>query len=215
MGGRTGIVYSITGNPGQGNDRQMGGGVVMSGGSSAYCDVVFDHGGFAKRVPEGIVLGPQWRLLDKPPATSNEIQEALDFAEAEKKRAEEEAAAEKRQFEEEVAQLRESEDWTYLEQQDPQNPTYGSKLAAKNIRKFLKKNYPKVKFSVRVQDHDCVLVRWDKEDSTEEVNQTSLRDALRMFRTGYYDMTSDCHLSKGSPFNVVFGGAEYMTVQEN
>jgi hypothetical protein len=214
MGGRTGIVFAIQGKPGQDTTQTMAGGaVVISGGSSAHYDVVFDNGTISYKVPECIINGVQWTVLDKPLAERQEIDEALQFAAATKKKAEEEKAEAKRQFDAEVERLRSSDKWSHLQQNDPENPIRGAKFAAKNIRKFLKKEFPAVKFSVRIEGYDCVWVTWPKESSSDEVNQSNLRDLLAIFKTGYFDSMSDCFITEDSPFNVVFGGTKYFTIQ--
>jgi hypothetical protein len=213
MGGRCGIVYQVHGEPGKDPIRSLAGGVVVMGGSSAHYDVVFDNGTLSKKVPECIIKGVQWRILDEDPATAEQIAEALRFAEETAAKAEDEKRKAAAAFDAEVKRLRSAEEWSYLEQFNAEKPVSPKKLAAKNIRKFLKKEFPGVKFSVRMDGHSCIWVTWPRECSSDEINQTSLREKLEMFKTGYYDQLSDCHLSKSSPFNVVFGGTEYFTIQ--
>jgi hypothetical protein len=211
-GGRHGIVYRITGTPGADSSRNVGG-VIISGGSSTYFDIVFEDGSRAMKLPESIITGVQWRILDEPIASSAEIEKALDYSNAEEERRAREKAAAKEAFDAEVERLKTDPEWSYLQQSSAEKPMRGAKLAAKNIRKFLKKKFPGVKFSVRLEGYDCVWVTWPKEQSSDEVEQSNLRDVLGFFKTGYYDFESDCHLSKDSPFNVVFGGTQYFIIQ--
>lgn len=213
MGGRYGIVYKIHGTPGTDPIRSYCGGAIVTGGSSAYYDVVFSHGAISRKVPECIIKGVQWSVEDKPLASDEDIDKALQFAEETAQKAETEKQIAKAVFDAEVKRLRTADEWSYMDQQDPDKPLPSNKLAAKNIRKFLKKEFPSVKFSVRMDGIDCIWVTWPREKSSDEVNQSKLREKLKFFQTGYYDLTSDCHLTQSSPFNVVFGGTEFFTIQ--
>jgi len=87
-GGRDGIVFKITGNQHPENVRHLGGGCVVMGGT-AMIDVVFEDGTISRGIPEGIIRGVQWNILESK-ANQGEIEFALAFAELEKRRKEQE-----------------------------------------------------------------------------------------------------------------------------
>ena len=45
------------------------------------------------------------------------------------------------------------------------------------------------------------------------VNQKAVHDAVAPFKTGVYHLHEDYHSSEESPFNIVFGGVDYITAQ--
>jgi hypothetical protein len=91
-------------------------------------------------------------------ATADEITQALNFAQAEKMRREVEASLKaKRDAELRAKWLAKFGTWLTPTEG---NSCGGGKLAAKNIRKQLKKAFPGVKFSV-ISDYSSVDVRWE------------------------------------------------------
>lgn len=206
-GGRDGIIYGVRGTPNPSSVRTLGGMVGVDSG--CRFDVVFEDGSKSPGVPECIVRGVQWRILDEPLATAEEIAAALQFAEETlaRKNAEKEEA--KRKFQEEVERLRADPQHAHLKPRE--KGEFGCEVAVRNIRIELKKLFPKIKFSVRKKSCSSVWISWKE----EELNQREVSEALDKYTTGYYDQLSDCHLSEDSPWNVVFGGVEYMTCQRS
>jgi hypothetical protein len=216
-GGRNGTISRVHGEPGLGNSTPLLGGVGhMVRGPEAHIDVIWDNGGASFQTPECIATGVQWRFLDEPDFSQADIDKALAYADqiAAERDAEKKAAADA--FDAAVAAYRSDKTLAHYEQTDPAGGWQDrTKLAAKNIRKLLKKDFPGVKFSVRKDGHDCVWVTWPTADHGETVNQRVMHDALAQFRTGTYDLHSDCHGSSNSAFNIVFGGVTYMTCQQS
>ena len=217
-GGKNGTITAVYGQPGQGNSRAMlGGAMQMVTGPEAEIDVVWDGGSVSRRIPECIATGVQWRFLDEPDYTNAEIFEAVQFAKDEAARAEAEKQAKAEAFDAAVARYRTSDEFKHFEQTPDGYARLGdmTKLAAKNVRKHLKATFPGVKFSVRKHSCDALWVSWSREDDGETVNQRTVRDALQMFKTGHYDAIEDYHSSSNSPFNVVYGGVDYLTCQRS
>src|SRR3546814_11207138 len=83
---------------------RIAGGVMHSGGNASF-SVVFDNGSISKAVPECIIRGVQWRVLDET-ASAEDIAEALARAACAKATAAVAADNAKARFAEAIAQLR-------------------------------------------------------------------------------------------------------------
>ncbi|WP_372997545.1 LPD29 domain-containing protein [Marinobacter sp.] len=213
-GGKNGTISAVEGTPGLGNSRRMMNGVVsVVRGPEAHITVVWDNGTISMQVPECICTGVQWRFLDEPDRTQAEINEAIAYAEKRTREAEEAREAARNAFAKRVEEYRNFEEFSHYEQ----SPTTGhfdrTKLAAKNIRKLLKKEFPGVKFSVRKESYGSIWISWSQEDDGQTVNQKAVHDAVAPFKTGVYHLHEDYHSSEESPFNIVFGGVDYITAQ--
>lgn len=201
-----GIVMAVHGKESPTTVRSLSrGGAIVSGGSASY-DIVFACGSISRRLPEAILRGVQWRIdADKGLASPEEIaflRTHAEEVEAEKVAAEARAKADHAA---EVAALRVNPDYAHLEQGDDSSGT----LAAKNIRRMLKKAFPKVKFSVRKSHYGSVTVRTEEE--LDETATETLQAITSRFKSGYYDWQSDCHLTSNSPWQDVFGSSEYVS----
>lgn len=86
---------------------------------------------------------------------------------------------------------------------DAENNT--TKLAAKNIRFLLKKNFPGVKFSVRKSSHSCINVNW-----TDGPTRDAVENVVDKFQEGSFNGMEDIYEYKTSPFNRVYGGVQYL-----
>lgn len=216
-GGRDGTIYNVDGEPGQGNSQSaMGGAFHFVRGAEAYVDVVWDNGTLGLKLPECIVTGVQWRFLDQEDRTQAQITDALAHVEIETARAEKLKREKAESFSAAVKSCRENKEFAHLEQ----TPVGGGyvrmgTLAAKNVRKILKKTFPGVKFSVRQRACDALLVNWRGEDeaNADAGFQQRINEALSVFKTGQYNPYEDYHSSSNSPFNVVFGGVDYLICQ--
>lgn len=87
-----GTVFAIHGEQAPASVRSIAG-VIATGGRAAF-DIVFDCGSFSKQLPECILRGVQWRVLDET-VTAPTIAAAIAFAAAEQIRLKAEAAAAK------------------------------------------------------------------------------------------------------------------------
>ncbi len=216
-GGKNGTIFNVHGTPDLGNSTTIQGGIGhIVTGDQASIDVVWDHGALSMQVPECIVKGVQWRFLDQPDRDQNDISEALFFAKEEQERKEAEKAAETRAFNDKVSAFRNDPEFKHYEQTPIEGGFHSvdkTKLAAKNIRKLLKKEFPGVKFSVRKESYSSIWVTWPRDVDSDTLNQRTVYDALSDFRMATYSHYNDCHGSSTSAFNVVFGGVDYMTAQ--
>lgn len=89
-----------------------------------------------------------------------------------------------------------------------QSDDLGAKGVAINIRKELKAAHPKVKFSVRKRDYDCVYIGW-----TDGPTENQVREITDKYKYGRFDAMQDMYEDNSSPFNEVFGGAKYVFTQ--
>jgi len=192
-----GVVYHIHGEQRPETVNSMGGGVIVSGGNAEF-DIVHDSGKFSKRLPESILRGVQWDILDEV-CDANEIRDLCANAEeleAQKQREKEDAQA---KFSAEVARLKNAPEYSHLEQGDCSS----GKLAAKNIRRELKQ-FKGVKFSVRNPHYGSVDVSWEDGPTCEKVDAV-----IKHYKNGYFDSMHDIFEYSESPFNQVFGSAKY------
>lgn len=195
-GGRDGIVYAIHGNQRPGSIENLMGGAIVMGGN-AYFDIVFSDGTLSKRLPEAIIHGVQWRIYEEI-ATAEEIIKALEFVEI--KTVEREKIAKRN------AELREQErerlkrEYSYL----IQKPEGGGKGAAQNIRIELKKNWPKIKFSVKSK-YSSVDVSW-----TDGPTEAQVDDIIQKYKAGSFNGMEDIYEYSEDAFNDVFGSAQYI-----
>lgn len=204
-GGRDGQVVEIRGSQSPSSVRGLFGGAIVTGGNAEF-DAIWDDGTESRRVPECIVRGVQWKLLDEPIVTQEGIELARANARMETKRRGEAQAARAAAFSAKAQAFRVDPAFAHLSQE---KGIYSWKLAAKNIRADLKKYFAGVKFSVR-SSHDSIDIRFRAGSTT----RAAVKAITDKFVTGYYDSLSDCHLSQDSPFNVVFGGVEHIWAQE-
>ncbi|AVF38068.1 LPD29 domain-containing protein [Rahnella sikkimica] len=198
-----GVVYQIHGEQMPNTVRQVGGGVMVSGGYAEF-DIVHDCGKFTKRLPECILRGVQWKILDEV-ADAEEIQRLCANAEecAEKEKIEEENNA--FLFSAEMERLKTATEYSQLEQGDCSS----GKLAAKNIRKELKQ-FKGVKFSVRNRHYSSVDVNWTDGPTLEKV-----KTIINKYKDGCFNAMQDIYEYSASPFNTVFGSAQYPSAQRS
>ncbi|UJD92288.1 hypothetical protein FS594_26345 (plasmid) [Rahnella aquatilis] len=198
-----GVVYQIHGEQKPDTIEHMGGGVMVSGGNAEF-DIVHDSGKFSKCLPECILRGVQWNILNEI-ADAEEIYRLCANAEecAEKEKIEEEKNA--LAFTAEVERLKTSAEYSQLEQGDCSS----GKLAAKNIRKELKQ-FKGVKFSVRNRHYGSVDVNWTDGPTLEKV-----KAIINKYKDGYFNSMQDIYEYSASPFNTVFGSVQYPSAQRS
>jgi hypothetical protein len=178
----------------------------MVSGGTAEIDIIFDDGTEDVRLPECVVRGVQWRILEGF-VDAEGIAVARENAKQASKRRSEAEAAKSAAFSAEVERVRSDPAYAHLSQNKANLSS--SKHAAANIREDLKKHLPGIKFSVRVHSHSSVEVRYGEGTVTKDV----VKPILEKYSTGYFDTLSDCHLAKSSPFNLVYGGVEHVWAQ--
>lgn len=198
-----GVVYQIHGEQKPETIKQMGGGVMVSGGHAEF-DIVHDCGKFTKRLPECILRGVQWEILDEI-ADAEEIHRLCENAETREAEARCEEEEQTARFNAEVERLKTAEEYAYLEQGNCSS----GKLAAKNIRKELKQ-FKGVKFSVRNRHYGSVDVNWTDGPTLEKV-----KAIINKYKDGYFNSMQDIYEYSASPFNTVFGSAQYPSGQRS
>lgn len=202
-GGSYGIVYGIRGDLRPETVRLLGGGAVVAGGN-AHLDIVFDNHE-SRGVPEAIVRGVQWKIFGEV-ATAEEIADLRMDAAAYQSREKLKAVAAADQFAAAVADLRSRADLSYLNQGDRNS---GGVEVAKNIRKMLKKHFPKIKFRV-TSDYNAVRIFW-----TDGPTTASVDELVDQFEHGSFDGMTDCYNMARSPWTEVFGGCRYVFTQRS
>ena len=201
-----GIVFDIHGAQLPESVQTLQRGVGVRGGN-ARVDVVFLNGTISRNLSEALVRGSvQWTVLDDV-ATDAEVQTALEHAQAEQARRESAARTEAEQFAAEVQRLKTSPEFAHLVQGEDR---YSGVLAAKNIRRVLKRAFQAVKFSVRKTSYGSLAIEWADGPTEKEVE-----DVAGNFKGGYYCGHEDIYKHQRTPWNEVFGAAEYTSVRRN
>ena len=204
-GGRDGVIYNIRGEQDPGSVRSLGGGCVVMGGAASF-DVVFEDGTESKGLPESIVRGVQWRILDDV-ATADEIATLRGGAILKRQEDEAQRKAKAKAFSARVAELRADPRYSHLRQTTKDK--YGSAArAAANIRAELKRAFPGVKFSVRSETYsggDSIDVRWTDGPLAKDVENIAQK-----YRAGSFDGMTDCYNFVSSPWTAVFGDARHI-----
>lgn len=195
-----GFVFAVHDDPRPAPLRPVLGGFAQTGGRQTY-DIVFLSGSFTLRLPEAILRGSGWRLLDGS-GDAAEIAAAIVHAEAEDARRAAEKTAADEAHAAELHRLRHAPEHARLGQGDDR---HGGKLAAANIRVRLRQVFPGVRFSVRNTDHGSVYVRWPGGPDQKAVEAVAMP-----FQGGHFDGMDDSYKTQRSAWCEVFGGAQYV-----
>lgn len=199
-----GVVSAVHGTPRPETIRRLAGGFMAAGGSASF-DIVFACGSISRMLPESILHGVQWTIFhDEPKAEPEEIAQLRAHAEA--CRAEKQAQKEKAEAAHaaEIERLRTDPEYAHLEQGSDQSGV----LAGKNIRRLLKAALPNHKFRVRKTSYGSVSISCDA--PLDDTEHQTVSDIRKRFRSGFYDDVTDCHSTSRSPWQEVFGSAEYV-----
>lgn len=194
-----GTVFAIHGEQAPETVQTIGG-IIAMGGRATF-DIVFDCGSMSKQLPECILRGVQWRVLDET-IDAAVIAAAVAFAEAESARRTTQATVAKQRFADETNRLRADPRFTRLIQGDDAS---SGKLAAKNVRLQLHDAFPETKFSVRVRDHGSIDIAWTDGPTTAQVKLIATAH-----EGGRFDGMADIYEHKATPWTRVFGGSEYI-----
>lgn len=199
-----GVVYAVHGTPRPETIRRLAGGFIAAGGNASF-DIVFACGSISRMLPESILHGVQWRIFHaEPKAEPEEIAQLRAHAEA--CRAEKQAQKEQAEAAHaaEIERLRTDPEYVHLEQGSDQSGV----LAGKNIRRLLKAALPNHKFRVRKTSYGSVSISCDA--PLDDTEHQTVSDIRKRFRSGFYDDVTDCHSKSRSPWQEVFGSAEYV-----
>ena len=203
-----GIVYAIHGEQNPQSIKTLAGGAIVSGGRASF-DVVFDNGHDLRQVSEAIIRGVQWRILwEKPLASMGEIQDALNFAEAERIREKTEETLQKDALETERERIR-KEHGAFLKPVAPGEYSTAA-LGSKNLKKELTRAFPCVKFSVKSDTYsggDAIRVSWTRGPTTKQVEEISNK-----YQEGSFNSMEDLYeTDRENVWPEVFGGAKYVS----
>lgn len=201
-----GIVFGIHGEQSPMTVSHSGGGVIARGGSAVF-DIVFHGGKICRGLSESILHGIQWQIGDDV-CSQDDIDRLLGVALLEEKKWEQAKQDKKTAFDAEVERLENTPEYSHLKKIDDNRHTSAATVVSANIRIELKKCFPGVKFSVRKTSFDAVTVRWEDGPQIEKVECLT-----RRFKDGHFNSMEDIFDYNESPFNVVFGGIHYISVE--
>lgn len=176
---------------------------VMVTGGSAEFDIVFFNGNKSNRLPESILHGVQWEIENET-VDQETIKSLIEKAEAHEQAEKAEEERKINEFKQGVEFQKNNTEYSHLTQ-ITSNSDNKVKIVGKNIRAELKKHFPKTKFSVRKQYYSSYHVNWTDGPTVEEVESI-----INKYETSRFDSYTDYHYSETSPFNVVYGGADYV-----
>ena len=176
---------------------------VMVTGGNAEFDIVFFNGNKSNRLPESILHGVQWKIENET-VDQETIKSLIEKAEAHEQAEKAEEERKINEFKQGVEFQKSNKEYSHLTQ-ITSNSDKKVKIVGKNIRAELKKHFPKTKFSVRKQYYSSYHVNWTDGPTVEEVESI-----INKYETSRFDSYTDYHYSETSPFNVVYGGADYV-----
>jgi hypothetical protein len=203
-GGRDGVIFKIHGDPQPQSIRQHVSGVVCMGGA-ADCDVVWENGTKSLRVPEAIIYGVQWRIHWSDIASQTVIDLMLANVERVTAIKEYDKGQEKLKFDAEKQKLL-AKFPDLIREKDEKSPS--CIVAAKNIRKLLKSQFPSTKFSVKTSRYsggDSIRVEWVDGPTTEQVKKVT-----DPFTGSTFDGMQDLKSYVTTPFNSLFGDSDHI-----
>ena len=176
---------------------------VMVTGGYAEFDIVFFNGSKSNRLPESILHGVQWKIENET-VDKETIKSLIEKAEAHEQAEKAEEERKINEFKQGVEFQKNNKEYSHLTQ-ITSNSDKKVKIVGKNIRAELKKHFPKTKFSVRKQYYSSYHVNWTDGPTVDEVESI-----INKYETSRFDSYTDYHYSETSPFNVVYGGADYV-----
>ncbi|HGN1707538.1 TPA: LPD29 domain-containing protein [Providencia rettgeri] len=196
-----GVIVNIHGEQKPQNIKNMYN-VMVTGGNAEF-DIVFFNGNKTSRLPESILHGIQWKIEDEM-VEQETIKSLIEKAEAHEQAEKAEEERKKNEFKQGVEFQKNNNQYSHLTQITT-NSDNEVKIVGKNIRTELKKHFPKTKFSVRKQHHSTYHISWTDGPTVDEVESI-----INKYETSRFDSYTDYHYSETSPFNVVYGGADYV-----
>lgn len=198
-GGRHGVVFNIHGEQDPESVNNMCS--IISSGGNAYFDVVFENGCLSNKIPESIIYGVQWKLLDEI-VSRERIDELLAYHESESQRKENEAQEASMRRDQRREKLR--QEYPYLKQLC--SGERSAKVGAANIRIELKRAFPGVKFSARMSGGSAIDVHW-----TDGPTKSQVEAITGKYQYGNFNGMEDIYEHNAD--NVwpdVFGGNNYV-----
>lgn len=175
---------------------------------NANFDIVFFNGNKTNRLPESILHGVQWQIKDET-VDQEMIQSLIEKAEAHEQAEKAEEEKKQTEFNQGVEFQKNNNQYSHLTQ-ITSNLDNEVKIVGKNIRAELKKHFPKTKFSVRKQYYSSYYVSWTDGPTVDEVDSI-----VKKYKTSRFDCYSDYSYNESLPFNMVYGGADYVFTERH
>ncbi|MBK5145562.1 hypothetical protein I2494_17930 [Budviciaceae bacterium BWR-B9] len=197
------VVYGIHGVQGLTPVKVLGGGVVVTGGSAKF-DIIYYEGTRYRHLPESILLGGSDWYVREDILAQEEIDKLLKFSDEKEAKEKADQEKEKIEFNNAISDFKVSDKYKHLIQGSDK---YSGKLAAKNIRIELKKQFNGVKFSVRKNHFGSITISWIDGPKKDDVNNICSK-----YKTGRFNAYEDYHYDDVSAFNEVFGSASYISL---
>jgi hypothetical protein len=169
-------------------------------------DIVFYCGKICRRLPENILRDVQWNIGDDV-CSQAEVDRLVTDALQEERRKEQEIKEIKSAFDSEVDRLKNSPEFSHLKMIEKNKNSTVAAVVSANIRLLLKQSFPGVKFSVKKTNYDAVTVKWEDGPQNEKVEEIT-----RKFKNGCFNSMEDIYEYSESPFNTVYGGVHYVSV---
>jgi hypothetical protein len=206
-GGKYGCITVIHGEQRPQSCESIGRGVGVTGGN-ATIDIVWLNGQESLGIPESLLRrSVQWNTYASV-ASPEELAEALVFLAFEKRNRAAIGHAEQSAFERECIRLKGLDETRELVTAEVNSCSF--KRAVVNIRKLLKKAWPKVKFSVRQSYYGSVHISWQDGPTVTQVD-----DKLVPFRGGHFDGMEDIYRHEVTAWNQLYGSADYINTSRS
>ncbi len=181
---------------------------IMVTGGNAEFDIVFFNGEKTQRLPECILHGIQWQIENDRVDTET-IEALIQKAETFEKAKITEEEQKQHEFNQGVELQRNNEKYNHLTQRESKSDSE-IKLVGKNIRADLKKHFHKTEFSVRMRYYTTYYISWSDGPTVDNVNSI-----LMKYKTGCFNAYEDYHYNEDTPFNVIYGGVDYVFTDRN
>lgn len=186
-------IFAVTSAPNEHGIQKL----VEIGGVNRFDTLDYEH---CRPISQKFGIGMYWDDVEPDFRFSPaEIEQAIHEAEArqERDRIEAERAAEESRIRRE--QYRKEYDYLI------ECGRYNVKAATNNIRRVLKHDFPKQKFSVITRNYDTITIRWTDGPTVKQVNSS-----VGLFEGKSFDGMTDYEDIVTNDFNAVFGGVGYI-----
>lgn len=197
-----GVIYEVIGEPAPQSVRSLGGIVQMGG--RCEVNIAFESGGRSLRLPECILMGVQWQLLNEvksPEEVAKILAESLSYEAAEKAKKDEAAARFKAAADTARA---EGVALGLIPEAEFQAAGKRGSAAAYNLRQQLK--LAGIKASVKQDGYSAINVR------VADADKEAAKDIACRYKAGSFDGMSDCYDYDPCPWGSVFGDVQYVFV---
>lgn len=200
----TGVIYEVIGEPAPQTVRQLGG--IMSTGGRCEVNIAFEYGGRSLRLPECVLMGVQWKLLDQvagPEEVAAVLGKALAYEAAEKAKKDE---AEARFKAAQAAALEAGKKMGLIPEAEFRAAGKRGSAAASNLRAELKA--AGFKCGVKQDGYSAINVVAPAGADMERVKAICSK-----YKAGSFDGMSDCYDYDPCPWGSVFGDVQYVFVR--